>query len=72
MIARWKCCYRCAIAAFKTPSLRDLGHSAPYMHNGSRDTLEDVMQFYIEFPNRARMHQLRNVDPEFERVLIIF
>jgi cytochrome c peroxidase len=61
-----------AIAAFKTPSLRDLGHSAPYMHNGSRDTLEEVMQFYIEFPNRARMHQLRNGDPELERVFIDF
>ena len=26
-----------AIARFKTPGLRDLGHSAPYMHNGQFD-----------------------------------
>lgn len=29
-----------AIARFKTPGLRDLGHSAPFMHNGQFDTLE--------------------------------
>ena len=33
--------------AFKTPSLRDIGQRAPYMHDGSIATLEDVMQFYL-------------------------
>src|SRR5205823_11355711 len=32
-----------AIARFKTPGLRDLGHSAPYMHNGQFDTLDDAV-----------------------------
>ena len=31
---------------FKTPSLRDLAVTAPYMHDGSVDTLEDVVEFY--------------------------
>jgi cytochrome c peroxidase len=31
---------------FKTPSLRDLALTAPYMHDGSVDTLEDVVAFY--------------------------
>jgi cytochrome c peroxidase len=31
---------------FKTPSLRDLSLTAPYMHDGSVDTLEDVVEFY--------------------------
>ena len=32
--------------AFKTPSLRNVGLSAPYMHDGSLKTLEDVVDFY--------------------------
>jgi cytochrome c peroxidase len=31
---------------FKTPSLRNVALTAPYMHNGSVDTLEDVISFY--------------------------
>lgn len=31
---------------FKTPTLRGLKHTAPYMHNGSQATLEDVVLFY--------------------------
>jgi cytochrome c peroxidase len=31
---------------FKTPSLRKLGQTAPYMHNGSLETLRDVMAHY--------------------------
>jgi cytochrome c peroxidase len=32
--------------AFKTPGLRELGRSAPYMHDGSLATLEDVLRHY--------------------------
>jgi cytochrome c peroxidase len=32
--------------AFKTPGLRDITKSAPYMHNGSEATLQDVIEFY--------------------------
>jgi cytochrome c peroxidase len=31
---------------FKTPTLRGLGDSAPYMHDGSLATLEEVVEFY--------------------------
>lgn len=34
--------------AFRTPSLRNLAFSAPYMHNGSLATLRDVLVFYDE------------------------
>jgi cytochrome c peroxidase len=34
------------IGAFKTPSLRDIELTAPYMHNGSEKTLLDVVKFY--------------------------
>jgi cytochrome c peroxidase len=32
--------------AFKTPGLRDVGLTAPYMHDGSLKTLEEVVDFY--------------------------
>jgi len=33
--------------AFKTPSLRDIGKTAPYMHNGAYKTLEEVVKHYV-------------------------
>lgn len=32
--------------AFKTPTLREIAHTAPYMHDGSLATLDDVVDFY--------------------------
>jgi cytochrome c peroxidase len=32
--------------AFKTPTLREIEHTAPYMHDGSLKTLEDVVEHY--------------------------
>ena len=32
--------------AFKTPTLRELSRTAPYMHDGSIGTLEEVVDFY--------------------------
>jgi cytochrome c peroxidase len=34
------------IGAFKTPGLRDVALTAPYMHDGSEATLADVVEFY--------------------------
>lgn len=31
---------------FKTPTLREIEHTAPYMHDGSLATLDDVIEFY--------------------------
>ena len=31
---------------FKTPTLRALRYTAPYMHDGSEKTLEDVIEYY--------------------------
>lgn len=33
--------------AFKTPSLRDVQHTAPYFHDGSVKTLMDVVEHYV-------------------------
>lgn len=32
--------------AFKTPTLREIARTAPYMHDGSEKTLTDVVQYY--------------------------
>ncbi len=32
--------------AFKTPTLREVAHTAPYMHDGSLTTLEEVVEHY--------------------------
>jgi len=39
---------------FKTPTLREIEHTAPYMHDGSLKTLEEVVEFYDKggIPNR--------------------
>jgi len=37
---------RVALGAFKTPTLRDVALTAPYMHNGSYLTLEEVVDHY--------------------------
>ena len=34
------------VGAFRTPTLRDVELTAPYMHNGSEKTLIDVVRFY--------------------------
>jgi cytochrome c peroxidase len=34
------------LGAFQTPTLRDVARTAPYMHDGSLLTLEDVVDFY--------------------------
>jgi cytochrome c peroxidase len=32
--------------AFKTPTLREIEHTGPYMHDGSLKTLDEVVEFY--------------------------
>src|SRR5262249_19597175 len=32
--------------AFKTPTLRDIAKTSPYMHNGAYRTLEEVIEHY--------------------------
>jgi hypothetical protein len=52
------------IARFKTPTLRDLGQSYPYLHTGRMNSIEDVIRFYQKFSEMARRGEVRNADPE--------
>ena len=55
---------RAADHAFKMPTLRELAWTAPYMHDGSIGTLDDIMRIYemggIERPTRARTCRRRS------------
>ena len=59
-----------AIAYFKTPTLRDLGQSNPYLHNGSAAKIEDVINFYISSSQLAQASALRNGSPELSEIFI--
>lgn len=53
------------VGAFKTPGLRDLGDSAPYLHTGRAATLDEVIRFYQRMSDLAHRGQMRNMPPEF-------
>ncbi|MCP4886239.1 MAG: c-type cytochrome, partial [Planctomycetaceae bacterium] len=55
--------------AFKTPTLRNIVYSAPYMHDGSQKTLEEVVDWYDKggHPNPTlsdKMKKLNLTDQE--------
>ena len=43
------------LGAFKTPTLRNVARTAPYMHNGQFATLNDVLAFYRTLPEAAQV-----------------
>jgi cytochrome c peroxidase len=62
--------------AFKTPTLREVARSAPYMHDGSLATLEDVVDFYDRggAPNAYLDPEIqpRQFTPDEKRALVVF
>lgn len=49
---------------FKTPSLRNVSRTAPYMHGGHFSTLEAVVEFYNTLPGSARIgHREESLRP---------
>jgi cytochrome c peroxidase len=52
------------IGRFKTPSLRDLGHSDPYFHSGMAGQIEDAVLYYLRASSLARTGRIRNGAPE--------
>jgi len=62
--------------AFKTPTLRDVARTAPYMHDGSVATLEDVIDFYDRGgrpnPNLDPEIQPRRLTADDRRALVAF
>ena len=58
------------LARFKTPTLRDLSHSGPYLHTGKMNTIEGVLLFYQQFSLKARRGEVRNADPELSNIFL--
>jgi len=48
--------------AFKTPTLRNVAQTAPYMHNGAFDTLEQVVDFYDQGAGAGQPYSVENLD----------
>lgn len=61
---------------FRTPSLREVSRTAPYMHNGSLATLEDVMAFYDrgggDYPNKSPLLKPLGLSAADKRALVEF
>ena len=49
--------------AFKTPTIRNVEHSAPYMHDGSQKTLEEVVEWYAKGG-----HPNPHLDPKIKKL----
>ena len=62
--------------AFKTPTLRDVARRAPYMHNGSVATLEDVIELYdkggIDRPSRSPSIRRLSLEASEKKDLVAF
>lgn len=52
---------------FRTAPLREIAHTAPYMHNGTLHTLRDVIQFYTGGENPLAGAPVPVGDDEIER-----
>lgn len=67
--------------AFKTPTVRNVQLTAPYMHNGVFSSLEEVVDFYnrgggkgigIDLPNQTLPEDRLNLTPEEKQQIVAF
>ncbi len=67
--------------SFKTPTLRNVALTAPFMHNGAFNTLEEVIEFYnngggkglhIAPPNQSLSFDSLNLSKKEKRDLVLF
>lgn len=58
------------IGAVKTPGLRHLASTYPYMHNGAYTTLEDTVKELQRLSEMARAGQVRAADDELRKIRI--
>ena len=55
------------LGKFKTPGLRNVAVTAPYMHNGMFRTLEEVVDYYND--PRKVVPDGKNIDPTLKKPL---
>jgi cytochrome c peroxidase len=56
-----------ADGAFKTPTLRNIELTGPYMHNGGMKSLEEVMQFYTRGADFLHPN-INDIDPDVDGI----
>ena len=62
---------------FRVPSLRNVAVTAPYMHDGSLPTLEDVIDHYaaggkFDHPNKSKILRKLNLSAQDKQDLVEF
>src|SRR5699024_5561191 len=61
---------------FRTAGLYGIAHHAPYMHDGSLETLEEVIDYYIRggdhHPNKSPKMNVLNLDQQNKEDLLAF
>ena len=55
--------------AFKIPTLRGVGRSEPFMHNGSIPTLEEVVDFYNRGGDNGKLKKLNLTEVEKKQLV---
>jgi cytochrome c peroxidase len=58
------------IGTFKTPTLRNLAYTNPYMHNGAYASLEEALSELVRLSALTRSGRVRSPDPELSKVRI--
>ncbi len=58
------------IGTFKTPGLRHLAYTYPYMHTGAYGSLEDTLAEIMRLSEMARAGEVRAADDELKRISI--
>ncbi len=58
------------IATFKTPTLRDLAFTYPYMHTGGFTTVESALSELMRLSEMARAGHVREGDDELGKIMI--
>jgi parallel beta-helix repeat protein len=56
--------------AFKVPTLRNVALTAPYMHNGRFQTLDEVVDFYASGGGAGNGMKLPNLDDKIRRFML--
>jgi len=67
--------------SFKTPTVRNIARTAPYMHNGAFNTLEEVVEFYdlgggrglgFDLPNQTLPKERLDLTKNEKKALVAF
>jgi cytochrome c peroxidase len=56
------------VGAFKTPTIRNVAITAPYMHNGVFKTLEEVVSFYNKGGGKGLGYEVENQTLPFDKL----